>query len=110
MEIANAIVKIHATHYGRGPTKARAHVTDELALVVLEDIFTPVERTLIEAGKADKVLGMRDGFQAAMKEEFVSAVEVTSGRTVRAFVSQTILEPEMGVELFMFEPPEVPHD
>src|SRR4051794_33517219 len=37
--VANAIVRLHAEHYGRGPTRARAHVAEDHVLVVLEDVF-----------------------------------------------------------------------
>src|SRR6185369_5444792 len=60
--IANAIVRLHAEHYGRGPTRARAHVAEDFVLVVLEDVFTTAERTLVAAGRADRVREARAAF------------------------------------------------
>jgi uncharacterized protein YbcI len=102
--IANAIVRLHAEHFGRGPTRARTHVADDLVLVVLEDVFTTAERTLVRTGHGDKVRAARDAFAEALHDELVSAVELPSGRRVRAFLSQTNLNPEMVVKVFMLEP------
>ncbi|MEA2472946.1 MAG: hypothetical protein QOE06_861 [Thermoleophilaceae bacterium] len=102
--ISNAIVRIHAQYYGRGPTRARTHLSPDFALVVLEEVFTPAERTLIGAGQFAQVLNMRAAFQEVLRGEFVKAVEEISGRRVRAFMSQTNQDPEMAVELFIFEP------
>jgi uncharacterized protein YbcI len=102
--IANAIVRLHAEHFGRGPTRARAHINEDFVLVVLEDVFTTAERTLVAAGRADQVRATRDAFAEVMRDRFCAAVEVGCGRRVRAYFSQTHVEPEMAVELFVLEP------
>src|SRR4051794_10360973 len=102
--IANAIVRLHAEHYGRGPTRARAHVAEDFVLIVLEDVFTTAERTLVRAGRGEHVTAARRAFADTMGELFIAAVELSTGRKVRAFMSQTHLEPEMAVELFVLEP------
>jgi uncharacterized protein YbcI len=102
--IANAIVRLHAEHYGRGPTRARAHVAEDFVLVVLEDVFTTAERTLISAGRGDEVRRSRDAFNEVLRDRFVAAVETATRRRVRAFLCQTSVEPEMAVELFVLEP------
>ena len=102
--ISNAVVRLHAEYYGRGPTKARTHLHDDFAMVMLEEVFTPAERTLIRAGKYDQVVSMRSAFHDALSADFVQAVEQITGRTVRAFMSQVHLEPEVAMELFVFDP------
>jgi uncharacterized protein YbcI len=102
--IANAVVRLHAEHFGRGPTRARAHVAEDFVLVVLEDVFTTAERTLIAAGRGDQVVATRGAFADVMRDRFCAAVEVACGRRVRAYFSQAHLEPEMAVELFVLEP------
>ena len=102
--ISNAVVQLHANHYGRGPTKARTHLADEFALVILEDIFTPAERTLIAAGNYEQVVDMRAAFQEALRREFVEAIQAITGREVRAFISAVNVDPEIATELFIFEP------
>jgi uncharacterized protein YbcI len=102
--IANAVVRLHAEHFGRGPTRARAHVADDHVLVVLEDVFTTAERTLVAAGRADEVRQARDAFNDVLRDRFVAAVEAATGRRVRAFMCQTHFDPEMAVEVFILEP------
>jgi uncharacterized protein YbcI len=102
--IANAIVRLHAEHYGRGPTRARAHVADEFVLVLLEDVFTTAERTLVACGHGELVKASRAAIAEARHDRFVAAVEDATGRRVRAFSSQTTVAPEMVAELFVLEP------
>ncbi|MBI5105219.1 MAG: DUF2294 domain-containing protein [Solirubrobacterales bacterium] len=102
--IANAVVRLHAEHYGRGPTRARAHLGDDHVLVVLEDVLTVAERTLVRHGHGDKVKAARESFNDALRGEFVAAVEGIIGRRVRACLCQLHLEPEVAMELFMLEP------
>jgi uncharacterized protein YbcI len=102
--LANAVVRLHAEHFGRGPTRARAHVAEDFVLVVLEDVFTTAERTLVAAGRADKVRETRAAFAEVMRERFCAAVEDAVGRRVRAYFSETHVDPEMAVELFVLEP------
>jgi uncharacterized protein YbcI len=102
--IANAVVRLHAEHFGRGPTRARAHVGEDFVLVVLEDVFTTAERTLVAAGRGEQVRATRGAFAEVMRDRFCAAVEVACGRRVRAYLSQTHVEPEMAVELFVLEP------
>ena len=45
--VSNAVVGILRETYGRGPTKAKSYLNDNILLVVLEDILTTVEKTLV---------------------------------------------------------------
>jgi uncharacterized protein YbcI len=103
-QISREIVQLHSNSYGRGPTKAKTYVHDDYVLCMLEDVFTPAERTLVNAGKTEEVEASRTAFQDAVKVEFVAIVERASGRTVRAFLSMVHLDPELSAELFMLEP------
>jgi len=44
-------------------------------VIFLEDIYTPVERTLIEAGRHEDVRHTRQVFQDAMRDRFAESVE-----------------------------------
>lgn len=103
-EISRAIVKLHAEHYGRGPTKAKTYINRDFALCVLEEVFTPGERTLIDHGKPEQVSDTRAAFQDAIDHKFVAAVEAITGRKVRAFISQVHTSENLAAELFLFEP------
>ena len=101
--VSRQIVQLHARMYGRGPTRAKTYVTQEYLLSVLEEIFTPAERTLIGAGKGEHVQASRMAFQDAVKDSFVEIVEQTTRRVVRTLISQVDLETGVAVELFLFE-------
>lgn len=104
--IFDGIVRLHAQYYGRGPTKARTFLWDDYALCVLEDVLTTAERTLIRSGRSSHVHTTRLAFQDLMREEFIGVVERATGRSVRAFMSAIHVEPEVLIEVFLFEPPE----
>ena len=107
-QISREIVQLHASLYGRGPTKAKTYVQDDHVLCLLEDVFTPAERTLVGAGKVDQVDATRRAFQEAVREQFIEIVERASSREVRAFMSMVHIEPEMTAELFVLEPVDGP--
>ena len=65
--IGNAISRLHREHYGRGATTTRTIVHRNDVVAFLEDIYTPVERTLIEAGSQETVKVTRQAFQMAMR-------------------------------------------
>lgn len=104
MAVGNAIAKLHREHYGRGATTTRTVYQRNFVIAFLEDIYTPVERTLIDAGRHDDVKHTRQVFQMAMRERFSAAVEEITGRKVMQFMSQVSFEPDMAAEIFVLEP------
>ena len=102
-QISRDIVRLHANLYGRGPTKAKTHLSDEFAMCILEEVFTPAEKTLIRAGNSEQVKATRDAFQAAVEPQFREVVESATGRQVRAFVSVVNTEVDAAFEIFLFE-------
>jgi uncharacterized protein YbcI len=102
--ISNAITRLHRDHYGRGATTARTIMQGNFVVCFLEDIYTPVERTLIEAGRPEAVRETRNIFQDAMGPKFREAVEGATGRPVIAFMSQVHFDPDMAAEVFVLEP------
>lgn len=104
MAISNAICGTHRTAYGRGPTRTRTLMGSDYVICFLEDIYTPVEHTLIEAGRFDAVRNTRTAFQDTMREEFVRAVESIVGRKVIGFLSQVHVNPDLAIETFILEP------
>jgi uncharacterized protein YbcI len=99
--ISREMTRLHAEYYGRGPTKVKTHITDDLVVVVLEETFTRAERTLVERGEKDAIQNIRRRFQQQMKEEFTSCIEQATGRKVRAFLSETNLEEDVSCEIFL---------
>jgi uncharacterized protein YbcI len=103
LAIANAITKLHRQYYGRGAASARTISGRDHIVVFLEDIYTTVERTLIDAGNFDTVHATRHTFQMTMQPEFVAAVEEITGRKVAAFMSEVHEDPAIAAEIFVLE-------
>jgi uncharacterized protein YbcI len=101
--ISNAVVRLLSEYTGRGPTKARTHLSKDLVTVVLHDTLTKGERSLVSEGDATIVLETRKAFQNAMKDDLVKAVEQHTGRQVHAFLSANSIEPDIAVETFLLE-------
>ncbi len=104
-EITNRIVAFMREHYGRGPIKAKTYVLDNLIVCVLTDGFTAIERTMMEGGQPDLVLEMRRDFQQLMKVRYSEMIEELTGRKVLAFLSQTHVEPDLTIEMFLMDGP-----
>jgi uncharacterized protein YbcI len=102
--VSNAITRMHREHYGRGATTTKTIMQRNFVVCFLEDIYTPVERTLIESGRRDAVRETRNIFQDAMSARFIEAVETATGRKVVAFMSQVTFDPDMAAEVFVLAP------
>jgi uncharacterized protein YbcI len=87
--VANELGKLIADFTGRGATRSRAMINQDLVVCVLEDSATRSERNLISAGKAELVRLQRDALQRAMAPQLIDAVERLTGRRVRSFMSGT---------------------
>jgi uncharacterized protein YbcI len=99
--ISNAVVGLLHDYTGRGPTHARTTIGPDTIVVTLRDCLTKAERTLAQHGQALEVLAMRRAFQNTMREELIAAVERLTGRTVEAFLSDNLHEPDVAVEVFL---------
>jgi uncharacterized protein YbcI len=101
LRISNEIVHLHSEYYGRGPSKAKTYIQDDLVVVVLEETFTPAERTLIDRGEGESIHDIRRRFQRVMGDEFKAIVEAATGRPVRAFMGETSLTDDVAIEVFL---------
>jgi uncharacterized protein YbcI len=102
--LANEIGKLIADFTGRGATKSRAFLYQDIVVCLLEDGATKAEVNLAAAGKSELVRHQRDALQRAMEPQLVEAVERLTGRTVRTFLSGTSTPGEDSVEVFVLEP------
>ena len=102
-EIADRLALLGREHYGRAPTKAKTYVLDNLVVCVLTDGFTALERTMMESGEPGHVLQMRREYARLMKTRYSEMIEGLTGRTVLAFMSQTHVEPNVTVEMFLMD-------
>ena len=102
--LTREIVRVHAAHYGKGPTRARSYWAGDTLVCQMEETLTPAERTLVAGGKALEVHALRRGIQEIMEGPLTAAVERLTGRRVRAFLSQVHLDKEIDIEVFVFDP------
>ncbi len=99
--ISGAVVQLMREYTGRGPTKARTYVNEDLITVVLQDTLTMGERSLVRDGEGELVLTSRKAFQRTMSSQMIAAVERHSGRRVVAFLSDNHIDPDVAVESFV---------
>ena len=102
--ISQAIVQLHAEHYGKGATQAKTYLWENLVVTVLRDVLTTSERTLVRAERSETVRDVRNVFQSTMEPHFRAAVERITGRRVASFMSQVDPLNGVGVEVFVLEP------
>jgi uncharacterized protein YbcI len=98
------MVALHRTHYGRGAGAAKSFIVDDMVICVLSDIYTRVERTMVESGKVDHVRKARQLHQHALADDYRAAVERATRRRVIAYVSSVHFGPDMAFEVFLLEP------
>src|ERR1700751_1234634 len=102
--LANEISKLVANFTGRGATKSRAFIDQDVVVCLLEDGATRGERNLVAAGNAQLVRWQRDAMQRAMAPQLIAAVEHLTHRTVNVFLSGTDNDGESSIEAFVLQP------
>jgi uncharacterized protein YbcI len=104
--ISNSMVGLLHRYTGRGPTRARTTIGENIIVCVMGATLTKGEQSLVQDGKAEVVLHSRRAFQDTIRGEAVSAVQELSGRRVVAFLSNNHIDPDLAVEVFILEPAE----
>jgi uncharacterized protein YbcI len=108
LAISNAVVGVLREYTGRGPTKARTTIRDNVVLVMLEQTLTKGEQVLVEKGRGDRVLALRREYQEAMRDESSARIAELTGRNVVAMMSANHLNPDLGAEIYVLDcPPDV---
>ena len=75
-----------------------------MVTVLLADTLTNGERSLVENGRANRVIQLRHDYQLLMRDDLVEIVERELDRKVIAFMSQNHIDPDLAVEVFVLEP------
>ena len=103
--ISREMVKALKGFYGRGPTKAKSYLIDDLLFVVMRGGMTEAEQTLLDAGEGDAVRDFRQHFENVMAERLIGTVEQLTERKVVTYQSQVLFDPHTIIEIFLFEKP-----
>ncbi len=102
--ISDGLVGLFKEFYGRGPTRAKSYYQDDLVVCVLRGGFSPVEQTLLEAGRGAAVISQRMEFQGIMRKRFEAVIEDATGRRVIGFMSGNQQAPDIMCEVFILAP------
>ena len=102
--ISNLAIRLMSRYAGRGPTNTRTYFNDDMITIVMRDLLTKPEASLLDNGHIDLVLATRRAFQELMSEELIAGVEDITQRKVVAFLSANSVEPDIAVETFMLAP------
>jgi uncharacterized protein YbcI len=102
--LANELGKLIADFTGRGATRSRAFLHQDLVVCVLEDGATRAELNLIAAGESELVQLQRAALQRAMGPRLIAAVEHLTRRKVRTFLSGNDERAGSSIEAFLLEP------
>jgi uncharacterized protein YbcI len=97
-------VQLHKEFYGRGPTKAKTYVHDDLVVVLMRGGFSRAEETLLQEGRGDSVIRQRMDFHGVMKDRFIEVIEEELGRKVSGMMSGSHQHPDLIGEMFILEP------
>lgn len=103
--LTREVVRIHAAHLGRGPKKSFTFHHGHVVVTVMHDVMTRAERLLAAHGDGDAVRSTRQRLQRAMEGELRSSVEALTGRRVVASMSDTHLDPDMALGVFVLDGP-----
>jgi uncharacterized protein YbcI len=103
--VTDSMVALHERYHHRAPVTAKTVLmSDELLAVVMGDVYTDVEKTMIELQRQTTVQETRSAFQDAMQHKFISEIQRLSGRRVTLFVSNSHVGPDLEIELFVLAP------
>src|SRR4051812_49198189 len=101
--ISRLVVRLFAEYTGRGPTRARTTIRDNVVVCVTEDNMTKAERRLTQEGEGELVVTVRRQFQRTMREDLVGGVEALTGRTVLTFLSDHDDQTDRAAEVFVLD-------
>ena len=102
--VSDGLVALLKEFYGRGPTRATSYYEDDLVVCVLRGGFSPVEQTLLKAGRGAAVISQRMEFQEIMRERFTAVIENATGRQEIGFMSGNQQAPDIMCEVFILAP------
>jgi uncharacterized protein YbcI len=104
MEISREMVSLMKEYLGRGPTRARTYVRDNLVVCVMQDTMTKAERSLVAGSNQHQVREIRRLFQDSLRDDAIAIVERIMGRKVLSFMGDHDIESDITAELFVLEP------
>jgi uncharacterized protein YbcI len=103
--LSDEMVRAKKQFFGKGPEQAKSYMLDDILIIVMRGGLTTAEQTMLRFGRPKLVRQYRQLFEDEMTEHLTSLVEQTTGRTVVNYQSQIMFDPDIIVEMFVFEEP-----
>jgi uncharacterized protein YbcI len=94
--ISTALVQLYRRRRGKGPTKAKTYLLEDLVLCVMEGGALPLEETLRDHGNQRLLREVHHALCAAVDDECRTIIERETGRPVKTVLSQR--EPDCNIE------------
>jgi uncharacterized protein YbcI len=101
--VSRHVVRLFSEYTGRGPTRARTTIRDNVVVCVTSEAMTKGERRLVEEGEGDTVVSIRRKFQSTMRDDLVAVIEILTGRKVLSFMSDHDADHDYAVEVFVLD-------
>jgi uncharacterized protein YbcI len=103
--LSDEMVRAKKQFFGKGPEQAKSYMLDDVLIVVMRGGLTTAEQTMLRFGRQNMVRQFRQLFENEMTEVLTRRVEEATGRTVVNYQSQIMFDPDIVVELFVFDQP-----
>ncbi len=101
--LSNEMVRAQKKYFGLGPTSAKSYMLDDLLFVVMRGGMTTAEKTMLAFDRQDLVREFRQAFENEMTSRMTDIVEEITGRRVVTYQSQVMFDPDIVVEMFVFD-------
>ena len=82
LAICNAITGALKRSSGKGPTKVKAYSEHDHVAVIVQDMLTPLERTLVQDGHEQLVSEAREALTGRVASDCRATIEQATGRRV----------------------------
>ena len=104
MVICNAITGALKRSSGKGPTKVKAYSTQDHIEIVVEDMLTALERTLVKDGHEQLVSEVRQVLTGRVANECRATIEQATGRRVVGWQTEVDPSADRACTLIQLQP------
>ena len=104
MAICNAITGALKRSSGKGPTKVKAYSTHDHVAVIVQDMLTTLERTLVQDGHEQLVSEARQVLIGRVANECRATIEQATGRRVVGWQTEVNPSADRAFTLIQLQP------
>ena len=104
MAICNAITRALKRSSGKGPTKVQAYTTHDHVAVIVQDMLTTLERTLVQDGHEQLVSEARQVLTGRVANECRATIERATGRRVVGWQTEVNASADRAFTLIQLQP------